>query len=104
MAGNNEIITNLPDFERQNAEIISYPNPVFDHSTIQFKNSQNQTQVKLRIIGIRGDVQMELANDILQKGSHQIEWKVPEKLRGGVYIVKLDLGSESFYRRIVLIR
>ncbi len=103
-AGNNEIITNLPDFESQNVEIISYPNPVIDHATIQFKNSQNQAQVKLRIIGIRGDIQMELAIDQLQKGSHQIEWKVPEKLRGGVYIVKLDLGSESFYRKIVLIR
>ena len=103
-AGNNEIITNLPDVESQHAEIISYPNPVIDHATIQFNNSQNQTQVKLEIIGIRGDIQMEIANEQLPKGNHKIEWRVPEKLSPGVYIVKLDLGSESFYRRIVLIR
>ena len=85
-----------------NFEIFSmYPNPFKYRTNIKF-HLKAQSEISLKIYDINGKiVSIILNNERKDIGNHTIEW-IPENLTTGIYICKLIVGKNEYYRRFLI--
>ncbi len=80
----------------------NFPNPFNPSTTIGFSIPQS-VFVTLRIYDVPGRLVATLAHEMFSAGSHSVVWE-PNNLPGGVYFYRLDAGSFSQTRGLVLIK
>ncbi len=84
------------------------PNPFSAHTTVRFDLAKNE-RVTLRVFDVRGRLVGTLADgSVLEAGRHQVEWTGQDahgtQLAAGLYLLRLDAGSQVETRRMALIR
>ncbi|MBP1667554.1 MAG: hypothetical protein H6Q23_2414 [Bacteroidetes bacterium] len=80
----------------------NFPNPFSNATRINFKISE-QGLVSLKIYSIDGREAAILVNAQIRPGSHEVIWDATN-YPGGVYFYKLEAGSFSESRKMVLMR
>jgi uncharacterized delta-60 repeat protein len=80
----------------------NYPNPFNSSTNIEFRIPKKEF-VTLRIFNILGEEVAILVSGQLVAGSHQFEWDATG-MTSGVYIYKLDAGSYSAVKKLVLLK
>ncbi len=80
----------------------SYPNPFNRATSIKF-HVTNNCHVRLKIYNMNGQEVVTLVNEKMMPGSHEILWDA-EGLLDGVYFYKLEAGSFTESKKLVLIR
>lgn len=78
------------------------PNPFNPQTTFRFSLPQAQ-QVRLGVFNIRGQRFATLLDQRLASGSHEVVWDA-ERLPSGVYLARMQAGSVSRVRRVVLMK
>ena len=78
-----------------------YSNPFKYRTNIKF-HLKAQSEISLKIYDINGKiVSIILNNERKDIGNHTIEW-IPENLTTGIYICKLIVGKNEYYRRFLI--
>jgi|GEM_PF-682996 len=70
-----------------------YPNPFNPSTTISFQIPE-MALIKVEIVNLLGQTVEVLYNDIIEAGSHNIEWN-PSQIVSGSYFVRLNYDGES---------
>jgi glycosidase len=85
----------------------NYPNPFNPSTLIQF-DLPKQGQVKVRIFNVLGKEIAEVANSTYSAGTHQVAWNgrtnTGVQASSGVYFVRLEAGSVTDTKKIVLMK
>lgn len=85
----------------------NYPNPFNPETVIAYRISST-ARVELAVYDVRGRRVQTLVSGEQQPGVYQVSWR-GENARGirvasGVYFCRLEVGSESFSRKMVLLK
>jgi len=80
----------------------NYPNPFNPETTIKFFNKE-AANVKLAIFNLKGEVVANLVNNNLSQGFHNCRFNATG-LASGVYIYKLQIGSQSMVKSMLLLK
>jgi len=80
----------------------NYPNPFNPSTTIEFSIPRTET-VKLKIYNLLGQEVTTLVSDKLTPGEYKYTWDA-SKLASGVYFYKLEAGSFSSTRKLILLK
>ena len=85
----------------------NYPNPFNPSTLIQF-DLPKQAQVKIDIFNVLGKEIAEIANNVYSAGTHQVVWNgrtnAGVQLSSGVYFVRLNAGSLTDTKKVVLMK
>jgi parallel beta-helix repeat protein len=85
----------------------NYPNPFNPETTIAW-TQEKDARVSLRIYNIRGELVRTLFEGVAGKGSHTLVWDGKSdnggRVGSGFYLARLDTGSRTVSRRMVLMR
>ena len=85
----------------------NYPNPFNPSTLIQF-DLPKQGQVKVYIFSILGKEIAEVTNSMYSAGTHQVEWNgrtnAGVQASSGVYFIRLEAGSLTDTKKIVLVK
>ncbi|MEL6673604.1 MAG: YCF48-related protein [Bacteroidota bacterium] len=79
---------------------LAYPNPVLHQTRIPF-TVPHRAPVDLRVFDIQGRMVSQLVNESLPAGDFTYTW-TPADLPSGIYIYRLQIGHQSWSRRLVL--
>lgn len=80
----------------------NYPNPFNAQTTIEF-NLNEESSAKLSIFDINGRAIATLIDETMAAGHHQIVWNARDQ-NSGVYFYRLEAGSLSQTRRMLLVK
>jgi hypothetical protein len=82
-----------------------YPNPVNDNSIVSFSLQQN-TNVKLSVYNMNGQLINTLLDKMMMKGEHQFSWTMTsrsgKKPDSGIYLLKLETGNTVETSKVVV--
>jgi len=99
----------LTDVEKPGAELPqafelkqNFPNPFNPSTSIEF-NLPQQAEVQLRVYDMMGREVATLLNEARAAGSHSVIFDA-SNLASGVYVYRLQAGSQVFTRKMVLIK
>ncbi len=96
-----------PALPQSMALLPNYPNP-FNGSTLIAFELPEQSQVKVTIMNINGQLIRTLFNDVYSAGSHTIGWdgrsQDGQEVSSGTYFYRLETHGKSESRRMVLLR
>ena len=85
----------------------NYPNP-FNPSTVISYDIAKSSDVSLVIYDMRGRVVKDLVKEVQNAGRYMINWygddHLGSKVSAGVYIYKLQAGTNVFSRKMVLMK
>jgi membrane-bound inhibitor of C-type lysozyme len=97
-------ILNVEDLTVTNFELISFPNPFTDGTTLQF-TLDNPEKVKVEVFDIRGRKLNTLLNEVVS-GKQSIMWKGTSesgaKLASGLYFITLKSKTKSANLKVLL--
>lgn len=94
--------TSVASEQKNELEIINYPNPFTAITTIQFQTPSNAS-VSLNVFDQTGKKVATLINGILPSGIHQAEFD-GSLLPGGIYIYQLKVGKSSTTQKMILVK
>jgi hypothetical protein len=77
----------------------NYPNPFNSRTAIAFRLDRKQS-IRLAVYDILGRQQVVLASEILDAGSHTVQWDASH-LPGGVYFARIE--GESFHQTVKMV-
>ena len=80
----------------------NYPNPFNAQTEIAFELG-NAVSIDLSVYDIAGRKVATLANGILEAGHHSAVWNA-EKFSSGIYFYQLETESESYSRKMTLLK
>ncbi len=80
----------------------NYPNPFNPSTTIKF-GLATDSKVMLRVFDVTGQEVMTLINKDMKAGHHEVSFNA-SKLNSGVYFYKLEAGSFSSIKKMMLIK
>ncbi|MCI0473464.1 MAG: T9SS type A sorting domain-containing protein, partial [Ignavibacteria bacterium] len=80
----------------------NYPNPFNPGTTIEFSIPKNEF-VSLKVFDILGREVATILNEVKNQGSYRIDFNASE-LSGGVYFYKLQAGSSTDVKKMLLIK
>jgi mannosidase alpha-like ER degradation enhancer 2 len=80
----------------------NYPNP-FNPETVIYFDLPEQSQVKLKVYNIQGQLIATLMNGKMNAGSHSINF-APKGLASGVYIYRLETGKFSAAKKMLFLK
>ncbi|MFA7057332.1 MAG: T9SS type A sorting domain-containing protein [Candidatus Cloacimonadales bacterium] len=84
-----------------------YPNPFNPTTTISF-NLTKQTQVRLSVYNIKGQIVETLINESLTAGTHEITWngtnRNGSKVASGVYFYRISTDKTTITNKIVMLK
>lgn len=83
----------------QNMNLKNYPNPFVQRTTISYTLSKSE-HVKLAIYDLMGQEIEILANQIMTKGTHRVEFDASE-LKSSIYICRLSSGSGNITTKLI---
>jgi len=86
----------------ENNLLQNYPNPFNPETSIKFYNKENG-MVKLSVYNLKGELVSTLVNGNLNQGLHNYTFKA-QSLASGVYIYKLQTGSQSIVKSMLLLK
>lgn len=72
-----------------------YPNPVVSTARISFVMPNASSNAKIQLVDMNGRIVETIFKGNLEQGSQNISWKNKNKLKAGIYIVKLIFDGES---------
>ncbi len=85
----------------------NYPNPFNPSTVISFDLPEN-TDVRLTVFNVLGQTVTTLVNDYFSAGPHEIEWDARDtrggELASGIYFYRLEAGTRSEVKKMVLLR
>ena len=85
----------------------NFPNPVLNNTTFEF-SLKEPSHVTLSVYNLKGQLVATLLDDEFEPtASHCIEWDGTadgKKLANGIYFYKLETGTKSFLKKMVLMR
>ncbi|MCB5233642.1 MAG: carboxypeptidase regulatory-like domain-containing protein [Candidatus Cloacimonetes bacterium] len=97
----NDDLVQLADTEL----IGNYPNPFNPETTISY-NLKEQSDVRLQIFNIKGQLVNTLINDLQPAGKHNVVFKATDKkgnkLSSGIYLYKLQVGGFVQIKKMML--
>lgn len=82
-------------------EVTMFPNPVQGDLNLIFTNGEFQN-VKAEIYNLNGQLVKELMNEELSSGSHDRSFNVGGELNTGMYLVKMYMGEQSYFKKIMV--
>jgi hypothetical protein len=97
-----------PDFQREGKTDLgdAYPNPSTDRTTFTFE-TESESDVRLEIYDVRGDLVKILINDVLKGGVHATEWDnrtgSGEKAGAGIYFYRLKVNNFIQTKQLVIL-
>ncbi len=80
----------------------NYPNPFNPTTTINFSIPQNDF-VTLKVFDVLGNEVRTLINEVMESGYHRIQFDAG-KLTSGIYYYKLQTGTESETKKMVILK
>jgi len=80
----------------------AYPNPFNPSTTIRF-DLPAERFITLSVYDITGKLVETLINEVLQQGSHNIQWQ-PQNLPSGNYFVQLKSRNRTFTQKLTLLK
>ncbi|MFA6456372.1 MAG: T9SS type A sorting domain-containing protein [Bacteroidota bacterium] len=80
----------------------NYPNPFNPNTTINY-SIEHAGLVKLRVFNILGQEVVTLVNEVQDAGQYQTQFNA-DKLSSGIYFYKLESGSFSSLKKMMLIK
>jgi M6 family metalloprotease-like protein len=84
-----------------------YPNPFVSSANISFSLRQAAV-VSARIFNVRGQLVREFGDMVYSSGIHSIPWDGRENngetVSSGIYYIKVDIGTETHTRKILVIK
>lgn len=99
---NQEVSNETETLPNQVALKQNYPNPFNPTTTIQFRLNE-ASKVNLDVFNMQGQKVAALINENKSAGEHQVTFNA-ESLSSGIYIYRLQTGSHTLTRRMVLIK
>jgi len=78
----------------------NYPNPFNPETVLRFVLGMDE-EVSLRIYNLRGQMVASLVEGWRPAGEHHVRWR-PQGLAAGIYIARLQAGTITASRRLVL--
>jgi len=85
----------------------NYPNPFNGESTIEYV-LPTETLVRLRIYNTFGQLVRSLVDETQQTGRYRIVWNgrddVGKEVGAGVYLLRLEAGSQTLMRKMTMIK
>jgi hypothetical protein len=82
----------------------NYPNPFNPSTTIKYSVPE-RTRVTIRVMNLLGEeVHLPLVDDVKDPGSYQIDFTDADNLPSGTYIYRMDAGSFTASKRMVLLK
>ncbi|MEN8202536.1 MAG: FlgD immunoglobulin-like domain containing protein [Bacteroidota bacterium] len=104
---NPDFISGVSEAEVSGQYIQSYPNPFSELTQIGFQLDHSAI-VNLTVYNIHGQQVVTLVNQELPAGAHTYQWNGTnasgEKVTSGMYIYKLDAGSQSMTGRTLFVK
>lgn len=82
-------------------EVTMFPNPVVGDLNLIFSNNEYQN-VKAEIYNLNGQLIKELMNEDLSSGSHDRSFNVAGELQTGMYLVKMNMGDQQYFKKIMV--
>jgi hypothetical protein len=80
----------------------NYPNPFNPSTTISFELPTN-SDVKISVFDIGGKLIESIVNNKMQAGAHEVKWNA-SAYASGVYIYKIETGTYSDVKKMMLIK
>lgn len=84
------------------SELKIYPNPVFDHTQIEFELSE-QGMVRLSMLDVQGKEVDVIMKEYIQGGKYRLNYHPMNKL-SGMYTVLLSANGERLHKRLIIVR
>ncbi len=82
----------------------NYPNPFNPSTTIKFSVPE-RTKVTIRVMNLLGEeVHAPLVDEVKEPGTWQIDFQDADNLPSGTYIYRMDAGSFTASKRMVLLK
>jgi len=85
----------------------NFPNPMFNTTTFRF-SLKDRSHVRLSIYNIKGQlVETLLNNELDPSASHTVEWDGTangKQLANGIYFYKLETNSNTFLKKMILMK
>ncbi len=82
----------------------NYPNPFNPSTTIKYSIPE-QTRVTIRLMNLLGqEVHTPLVDEVEAPGTYQIDFTDADNLPSGTYIYRMDAGTFSASKRMVLLK
>ncbi len=105
-------IFNINYTSNNDISIQNFPNPFKNSTNIKYKipSSLKNMPVSLNIYNLNGQLIKTLLNNQKQKGGvyYEIIWNgnnnTSRKVKSGIYIIKLDIGDKSVFKKTLLIK
>jgi len=86
----------------------NYPNPFNPSTTIQYRVPDRGGQVRLRIYDLRGRLVRTLVSEPKRGGDYLAVWHgrddTGREMGSGVYFYRLEIGRETFQRKMVMLK
>ncbi len=80
----------------------NYPNPFNPATSIKYSIPENQ-QVRLNVYNLLGQKVMTLVNGLQKAGEHEVSFNAAN-FASGVYFYKLEAGTQSSIKKMILLR
>ena len=91
----------------KNELIGNFPNP-FNPETIILYSIKVDSNVQIDVFNIRGQKVLTLVDDVIEAGHHQTIWNgrdvAGREVGSGVYLYRIQVGSESITKRMLLLK
>ena len=82
----------------------NYPNPFNPSTTIKFSVPE-RTKVTVRVMNLLGEeVHAPLVDEVKEQGTYSIDFSDADNLPSGTYIYRMDAGTFSASKRMVLLK
>lgn len=90
-----------------NGKFQCFPNPFNSSTSVNFSITNHQ-KVKVDIFNVSGKWLRNVADENMAPGNHALVWdgknETGEKVASGIYYIRLSEGSESYERKILLVK
>lgn len=84
-----------------------YPNPFNPSMSIKYELSK-QSDVKIEIFNIKGQIVKNYNHESKSKGLHSVVWNISDKenrkVTSGIYFIRVKAGGESVTKKITLMK
>ncbi len=82
--------------------LLIMPNPATDNITLKY-NLLSEQKVSIAIYNLNGELVAELLNELQPAGNHKSEFKLPEHLSNGVYLVKMKQNDGERVQKLLVL-
>ena len=93
--------TDINEMIAENLKLSIFPNPMNDQAQISFNLIEN-SDVSIKIIDVLGQEVIELANEEMSSGKHDISITKNDVKSAGIYFAKISINGYNFSQRFIV--